>query len=1106
MADNVQRVGLVFKEDGSADFVKSLRLVNAQLKENYENFKLTQAQWDKSTTTTQKLKDRLVYLNEAYDIQKSKVSTLKAELGELEGAENKDEVAIQKKRAALSQAETSLQKYQNQIDEVTVKLKTGSEAIKDYGKKVEENGHKIEDAGKKLSLFSGATVAAITASVKGAIDFESAFTGVSKTVDATDEQLAELKVQIREMAKEIPSSTTEIAGVAEAAGQLGIKTENIVGFSKAMIDLGNSTNLGAEEAASQLAKFANITQMSQKDFDKLGSAIVDLGNHFATTEADIVNMAMRLAVAGHQVGLSQGQILGLSTALSSVGIEAEMGGSAMSKAMIKMQNAVELGGDKMQAVLKKANMSLHDIELMSANDSKSFKALATSLDMTSTELKNMITAGTNLEDFAKISGMSAEQFKKAWKDDAAGALTAFIKGLGKAEDKGESAITLLSEMGLTEVRLRDSLLRAANAGDLFNDAIETGTKAWNENVALTNEANKRYGTLESQLKIALNRLKDMGITIGEKLMPTISNLLGKFEDWTNKFEQLDQKQVETIVKLGLLVGAMAPVISTTGKIVTGTGQMIQAYGQFRESLGLMIAKAEASGSSMSGLLGIIEGMTSPIGIAGLAIAGSIAGIEIAAAKANAEVKNDFETMGNSASNFITGIDGAKSHLDSFNSTIFASAEEQEKLKQNMQEIQSGITTICKTATDERRGYTQEEITQLDEYFTKLRELKDREIQIQSEVATAITQQATTNAESFQGSLEEYKTQSQEWINTALQQKDATVALIEQGSIEEVALLNQRYQTQEERQSEAYQNEYNNIMEQKQTKINEANDEVAKVCEAYSNGYTQRIQQNDSFFGLLQDYNKRVEEENTNHNSNIDRIENDGLLTQYNKNKAKDDEEYRHKEKTKKIWQEMYKNMSDEQASELGVWLAQVSQTEMYGGQVSDENKRMVDEILASYDSMPEGTRNSMKNAMAPMLDEMEKKEPSLFAKAKGIADGILARLNKSFDIHSPSRKTRKIFQLVMKGAELGLEDEEKKLYNEADDIAKNVSDKLEQTDATIDPSISSGHSKNETNIINAGIDYEKLYKIILKALNSFKIVLDKDGFIHLIDDRLMEVI
>lgn len=346
MSNDVKRVGLVFNSDGSTNFVKSLKLINSELRENYANFKLTQEQWDKSTNATQKLKDKLVYLNDAYKIQGDKVATLRDQLQALENAENRDEVAIQRTRAALAQAETSLQRYQNQINDVNNQLNTNSAKIKEYGEKIEKYGKDIENVGKKLSVFSVASTAALTASAKSAIEFESAFAGVEKTVDATDEQLEQLKQGIRDLAKEIPSTTTEIAGVAEVAGQLGIETENILSFSKAMIDLGNSTNLTAQDAASQLAKFANITQMSQKDFDKLGSSLVDLGNHFATTEADIVEMAMRLAGAGKQVGLSEGKILGLATAMSSVGIEAEMGGSAISKAMVKMQNAVELGRRK----------------------------------------------------------------------------------------------------------------------------------------------------------------------------------------------------------------------------------------------------------------------------------------------------------------------------------------------------------------------------------------------------------------------------------------------------------------------------------------------------------------------------------------------------------------------------------------------------------------------------------------------------------------------------------------------------------------------------------------------------------------------------------------
>ncbi len=915
--------------------------------------------------------------------------------------------------------------------------------LEEFGEKITKVSTRVENLGNKLSkAFTVCIVGAGVASVKSAMDFETAFTGVEKTVDGTEEQIANLKQGIKDLATEIPSSTTEISAVAEAAGQLGIQTDNILGFSKAMIDLGNSTNLTADEAASQLAKFANITQMSQKDFDKLGSSIVDLGNNYATTEADIVNMAMRLAGAGHQVGMSEGQILGLATALSSVGIEAEMGGSAISKAMVKMQNAVEQGGSRLNNVLKKTGMSLRDLELLSANNSKDFRALCDSIGMTSTEVKQLITAGTNLEDFAAVSGMTAEQFQKAWKEDAAGALSEFIKGLGNAENKGESAITMLSDMGLTEVRLRDSLLRAANAGDLFNNAIETGTKAFKENTALTNEANKRYATMESRFKTTMNKASNFAVSLGDKLTPTVGKVLDKIDGFIDKLNGLTAEETENIIKTGLMVASIGPFVKILGKVVGTTGNAIKGIGLFSQAIGVMKSGVSSGISSVDNLAKGFSVLSNPMTIAAAGVTAAIGIIIAQVKKAEKEMSTSLQNVGNGATNFIDGINSAKSHLDEFDSTLFASSQEQEELKKNMNEVQQGITDICKKAVDERRGYTQEEITQLDEYFKKLRELKNKEIEIQQNIAGAISQQAITNAENFQGTLDEYKIQSQEWIKTAIEQKNATVKLIEQGTTEEVALLNQRYTTEEERRSEAYQKEYNAIMEQKQSKIDVANEEIAKVSEVYTNGYIQRATQNEGFYNTLSEYNSKVENENNRHKDEIASINDMMFLDQDNKNRVKENEDSRHQEEVKKIWQEMYKNMDESQAEQLGVWLAQVSQTELYGGQIDEKTKDLVSSVISSYDTMPEGTREAMKNAMTPMLDEMEKKEPSLFAKATGIADGILKRLRVAFDEHSPSRKTRKIFNFAMEGAEIGIKEKEQSLYKQIGNMSANVLGKI----------------------------------------------------------------
>jgi hypothetical protein len=240
------------------------------------------------------------------------------------------------------------------------------------------------------------------------------------------------------------------------------------------------------------------------------------------------------------------------------------------------------------------------------------------------------------------------------------------------------------------------------------------------------------------------------------------------------------------------------------------------------------------------------------------------------------------------------------------------------------------------------------------------------------------------------------------------------------------------------ENEQYAKEYNAIMKRKEQAITNAQDEVAKVNEVYSKGYSERAKNEGGFFTILQETNKKIEEENTRHNDRLNEINNSWFATEEMRRGAIRGATEAHNFEIKKIWKDLYKNMDESQAEQLGTWLAMVTQTELYGGKIDDETSTIVDSILASYDSMPKSTRDAMKNAMQPMLEEMEKKEPSLFTKASRIANGILNRLKQAFDIHSPSRETRSIFKNVMLGAELGLEDEEKRLYDKVNGISSKL--------------------------------------------------------------------
>lgn len=345
--------------------------------------------------------------------------------------------------------------------------------------------------------------------------FESSFAGVRKTIDATEAQYRELSNTFRSMALRMPVDVNEINKVAEAAGQLGIKKENIAGFTETMIKLGVATNLSSEEAATALARIANITGMSQDEFDNLGSSIVALGNNFATTEAEITAMALRIAGAGKQVGLTQPQITGIAAALSSVGMEAEAGGTAISQTMIMMAQAVAKGTQE-------------------------------------------------LDLFASVAGMSVEQFKQTFEKDAAGAIITFVEGLQKIGKSGGNTFQVLENLGIDGIRLTDALLRASNAGDLFRNAIDLSSKAWKENNALTVEADKRFQTLISQGTILINTLKDMLITIGERLVPVIMAANAALKDFLK-----DSNNAESGVS------SLANIIKTV--LVTSIGVVADAF-------------------------------------------------------------------------------------------------------------------------------------------------------------------------------------------------------------------------------------------------------------------------------------------------------------------------------------------------------------------------------------------------------------------------------------------------------------------------------------------------------------------------------------------------
>lgn len=453
-------------------------------------------------------------------------------------------------------------------DEVSRPLKDIKKSMTDFGKHVDKTKKELSSfntgmktVGKSAMLVGGAITAglgtAFASCAKEAMEFESAFAGVKKTMDTSgmsteqaNKMLAEMRGEIIALSTKIPKSANELAGIAEIAGQLGIQgKDDVMKFTETIARLADSTNIAGEEGALQLAKFMNVAGVATKDIDRIGAVIVKLGNNSKTTEADILSMATRLSDLKIIAGFSADKILAWAAAMSSAGIEAEMGGTAMKKMVTTLERATLKGGD-------------------------------------------------SLGKFAKIAGVTSKEFKNAFEKDASNATLMFVKGLGEVAKNGGSVSQVLDDLGIKEVRLRETMLKLASSADVVANSLNMANKEWRDNEALLKESNQRYETTESAIQLMKNQIAAAKIEIGTAFLPLISQLSSFLGGLAVKFNELDPGTRKFITNTALIVLGLS-----TFALVAGGAIMFVAS----------LTTALATLGGVAGIVGgIIAFLTSPL--------------------------------------------------------------------------------------------------------------------------------------------------------------------------------------------------------------------------------------------------------------------------------------------------------------------------------------------------------------------------------------------------------------------------------------------------------------------------------------------------------------
>lgn len=530
--------------------------------------------------------------------------------------------------------------------------------LKNTGKGIKEVGESIDTITKPIQYASTALAAGGVASAKFAIDFEDSFAGVKKTVDATPEQLAKIKQGIIDLSTTgidgrgaIPQTATELNELAAAGGQLGISQENIIDFTEVMAQMGSATNLVGEEGAATLARFQNVMGVGQNEIRNIGSAIVDLGNHSATTESEIAAMALRMGKYGSSVRMSAADVLGYSAALSSLGIEAQMGGSAIGRTWLSIETAVASGGE-------------------------------------------------GLTKFAKYSGKSAEEFKEQWNTDSSGAFNGLLKGLQSAEN----LTVALDDLGINNTQDIQAMMALVNGYDLVTESVNRSNTAYQENTALQEEFNAKNETTASKLANTKNNIIEAARSIGETMLPSIQDASTTVANFAKGLSQMSDEQKRAVVNTGATVIAIGAISKVSAGAIKGVGGIVEACGKLVKGYSAVSSAASALSASGVGL-----GSIATVAGAALAPVAVLAGYKLISNHVTEAIENNAK-LGQSykelysqwqdADNQVSHLENLRSEYEKLNESINSGTLNPEELESAKNRINDIMQEIKATTNDD----------------------------------------------------------------------------------------------------------------------------------------------------------------------------------------------------------------------------------------------------------------------------------------------------------------------------------------------------------------------------------------------------------------------
>lgn len=874
-------------------------------------------------------------------------------------------------------------------------------------------GYSVEDVSLALGLMANA-------SVKGSMAGTSLKTALSNLASPT-EDMANVMTQYGISISDAEGNALPLIDVMK---QL---REKFSGLSETEQAATASTLFGKEAMSGMLA----IINASDSDFDNLTKNI---------NNADGAAQAMADTMQDNL----QGQITILKSGLEGLGIEIYEGMSApLQEAAVEAQNYV----NRLTEAFKSGGLS-----------------------------KMIEEAGSIFGELAVKAAEAAPEMINA----AVDFLQAFVDGIANNADKlAKSAVNIIQTLITSVIEHAPDLAKAAKVivselVDNLNKLLPKELQAPVKEAVNTIKKSFENGGLKKAIESVKNIVVNLGkafTNVAKVVLPPLSKAVDFLAD-------------NSEVLLGVITSVYAAfksysIISTVTALITTHTAAVTAESLAEAAALNTITLKQIAVGALTGEITLATAAQyawnlamnlNPIGIVITAVAALAAGIaalnlcveqetssEQLLAESYEEIAEAYANVADGASNYIDSISQSGDALAGFNDAIIISNERQSELTQKMDEVQGEITEIARKAKEERTGLTEEEIQRLDDLFAKQKELADEQLKVQEAYQGVVKGIAEDLAANHDLSLEEYQAYATKYMATAEKTRDDTVAAAEAQKMNWLAQKQALIGTDEQYTEEWYAQQREAANKDYDATVAEANALCADTLKILQDGYKDRADGLKTYSDNQKKYNDDILRENKRSKDNLVALEQakqaeikkeydsggcDTWLIEQKYDQLITNEKNQHNKKLAALNDEFTKSFDKNQQDQLSTWMGMLSQTELYGGKISNEDKKLVDGIIADYDRLPPKCQENMNESMQGMIDKIKERAPELYADATSVADNILSIFRKKWDIHSPSKEFKKIFSYAMQGGENGLKDEAPKLYKQADEVASTFTNRM----------------------------------------------------------------